>query len=169
MSIIDPTKIKEVASSLANLLADTYALSLQIKFCHWNCVTLDFYSLHLMLDAHYEIVYAQTDVVAERIRALNFIAPGDFSSYASRTVVPELKVLPATGELIVTALFQAYNLVVDRARDLANLATEANDAGTNTLVADIILEYEKIMWQLNVSAIPEISGELAVTEQAAVS
>jgi starvation-inducible DNA-binding protein len=169
MSVIAPNLIKEVASRLAILLADTYALQIQVQFCHWNCNTINFYSIHKLLDEHYEILSDQVDLVAERIRALNFIAPAGFDSFGKRTSIGELKVLPATPELVMSTLYQSHALLVDKTRDLCNFATEANDAGTNTLLADIILVHEKMMWMLSASAVAELEAEETADEPAATS
>jgi starvation-inducible DNA-binding protein len=73
----------EIAQGLSRLLADTYTLYLKTHNFHWNVKGPMFQTLHLMFEAQYTELAMAVDLVAERIRALDFPAPGLIANSAS--------------------------------------------------------------------------------------
>ncbi|MFM7325374.1 MAG: Dps family protein, partial [Nodosilinea sp.] len=67
---------QEIAAGLSKLLADTYTLYLKTHNFHWNVTGPMFQTLHLMFEAQYNELALAVDLIAERIRALGFPAPG---------------------------------------------------------------------------------------------
>jgi starvation-inducible DNA-binding protein len=65
------------------VLADTYTLYLKTHNFHWNVTGPMFQTLHLMFEAQYNELALAVDLVAERIRALGFPAPGTYKQFAS--------------------------------------------------------------------------------------
>src|SRR5262247_3859576 len=70
-----------IASGLSRLLADTYTLYLTTHNFHWNVTGPMFNTLHAMFEGHYTELAAAVDLIAERIRALGFPAPGSYKAY----------------------------------------------------------------------------------------
>jgi starvation-inducible DNA-binding protein len=75
---------QEIAEGLSKLLADTYTLYLKTHNFHWNVTGPMFQTLHLMFEAQYNELALAVDLVAERIRALGFPAPGTYQEFAQR-------------------------------------------------------------------------------------
>jgi starvation-inducible DNA-binding protein len=73
---------REIASGLSNLLADTYTLYLKTHNFHWNVTGPMFRTLHLMFEEQYNELALAVDLIAERIRALGFPAPGTYKEFA---------------------------------------------------------------------------------------
>ena len=67
-----------IANGLAHLLADSYSLYLKTHNFHWNVTGPMFSTLHLMFETHYTELSLAVDLIAERIRALGFVAPNSF-------------------------------------------------------------------------------------------
>jgi starvation-inducible DNA-binding protein len=67
----------EIAQGLSNLLADTYTLYLKTHNFHWNVTGPMFRTLHLMFEEQYTELALAVDIIAERIKALGFPAPGN--------------------------------------------------------------------------------------------
>ncbi len=67
---------KKIASGLSALLADSYTLYLMTHNFHWNVTGPMFNTLHTMFMAQYTEQWAALDIIAERIRALGYPAPG---------------------------------------------------------------------------------------------
>lgn len=67
---------KKIADGLSALLADSYTLYLMTHNFHWNVTGPQFNSLHNMFMTQYTEQWNALDVIAERIRALGFPAPG---------------------------------------------------------------------------------------------
>src|SRR5213083_3150732 len=86
---------KQIAEGLAKLLADTYTLYLKTHNFHWNVTGPMFQTLHMMFEAQYTELANAVDLIAERIRALGFPAPGSYSTYARLSSIKEEEGVPA--------------------------------------------------------------------------
>lgn len=73
---------KTIADGLSRLLADTYTLYLKTHNFHWNVTGPMFQTLHLMFETQYNELALAVDLIAERIRALGYPAPGTYSEYS---------------------------------------------------------------------------------------
>src|SRR5918992_429949 len=78
-----------IAEGLARLLADTSTLYFKAHGYHWNVTGPLFPALHALFEEQYRDLHGSTDVIAERIRALGFRAPGSYAELAKLTSVPE--------------------------------------------------------------------------------
>lgn len=80
---------KAIADGLSRLLADSYTLYLKTHNYHWNVTGPMFNTLHLMFEQQYTELAMAVDLIAERIRALGFPAPGSYKAYAALTSIEE--------------------------------------------------------------------------------
>jgi len=60
----------DIREHLSVILAETYMLTIRLNLYHWNVVGPLFKSIHDLTEDHYENLFAATDKVAKRIRAL---------------------------------------------------------------------------------------------------
>ena len=90
----------EVAKGLGHLLADTYTLYLKTHNFHWNVTGPMFQTLHLMFETQYNELALAVDLIAERIRALGYPAPGSYSDYAKLSSIKEAKGVPIAIKMI---------------------------------------------------------------------
>jgi starvation-inducible DNA-binding protein len=65
-----PEARRDVSAGLNLLLADMFALYFKTKNFHWHMSGPHFRDYHLMLDAQADLIFATTDVIAERVRKL---------------------------------------------------------------------------------------------------
>jgi starvation-inducible DNA-binding protein len=91
---------KEIADGLSRLLADTYSLYLKTHNFHWNVTGPMFQTLHLMFETQYSELALAVDLIAERIRALGFPAPGTYSDYAKLSSIEETPGVPKAQDMI---------------------------------------------------------------------
>src|SRR5574337_1304447 len=91
---------KKIAEGLSHLLADTYTLYLKTHNFHWNVTGPMFNTLHLMFETQYTELAMAVDLVAERIRALGFPAPGTYAQFARLTSIKEPEGVPNATEMI---------------------------------------------------------------------
>ena len=84
-----------IADGLSRLLADTYTLYLKTHNYHWNVTGPMFNTLHLMFEGQYTELALAVDMIAERIRALGFAAPGSYAAYAALSSIPEATDVPS--------------------------------------------------------------------------
>ena len=67
---------EKIVQGLSRVLADTYTLYLKTHNFHWNVEGPMFNTLHLMFMDQYTELWNALDLIAERIRALGYPAPG---------------------------------------------------------------------------------------------
>jgi starvation-inducible DNA-binding protein len=144
---IDEQSRKEIAEGLSRLLADTYSLYLKTHYFHWNVTGPMFSTLHLMFETQYTELALAVDLVAERIRALGFPAPGSYSDYARLTSIPETTNVPPANEMI-KLLVEGQEAVVRTARSIFPAADNAHDEPTADLLTQRMQIHEKTAWML---------------------
>ncbi|MCB0417631.1 MAG: DNA starvation/stationary phase protection protein [Bdellovibrionaceae bacterium] len=144
---IDEGKRKSLADGLGRVLADSYTLFLKTHNYHWNVKGPQFNSLHAMFEAQYTELFQAVDLIAERIRALGFSAPGSYAEFAKLTSIPEADKLPPA-EGMIRGLVEGNEAVIRTARELLPRAEESKDAVTADLLTQRIDHHEKTAWML---------------------
>ena len=144
---IDKESRKGIADGLSRLLADEYTLYLKTHNFHWNVTGPMFNTLHLMFETHYNESALAVDLVAERIRALGFPAPGTYKQYATLSSIEESEGVPEAMEM-VRLLVKGHEACARTARSLFPLAEEANDEPTADLLTQRLQVHEKTAWML---------------------
>ncbi|WP_184200119.1 Dps family protein [Chitinimonas taiwanensis] len=136
-----------IADGLSHLLADTYTLYLQTHNFHWNVTGPMFNSLHLMFETQYTELALGVDLIAERIRALGFPAPGTYAAFSKLSSVAEVEGVPPAKEMIAI-LLKGQETVVRTARGILPLVGEVNDESTADLLTQRLQVHEKTAWML---------------------
>jgi starvation-inducible DNA-binding protein len=137
----------EIAAGLSRLLADSYTLYLKTHNFHWNVKGPMFNTLHLMFETQYTEMALAVDLIAERIRALGFPAPGTYSEYAKLTTIPETAGVPKAEEMI-QLLVEGQESVVRTARSIFPLVDAAHDEPSADLLTQRMQLHEKNAWML---------------------
>ncbi len=137
----------KIVEGLSHLLADTYTLYLKTHNFHWNVKGPMFNTLHLMFEAQYNELALAVDLVAERIRALGYPAPGTYSEFAKLTSIPEPVGVPKAEEMIAQ-LVEGQEAVVRTARKMFPVVDAANDEPTADLLTQRMQVHEKTAWML---------------------
>lgn len=138
---------KKIAGGLSKLLADTYTLYLKTHNFHWNVTGPMFQTLHLMFETQYNELALAVDLVAERIRALGFPAPGTYSEYVKLSSIKETEGVPKAQDMI-KLLVEGQEAVVRTARSIFPTAEDAHDEATADLLTQRIQLHEKTAWML---------------------
>ena len=89
-----------IAEGLSRLLADTYTLYLKTHNFHWNVTGPMFNTLHVMFMQQYTEQWTALDLIAERIRALGFPAPGTYKEFAALASIKEVDGVPKAMEMV---------------------------------------------------------------------
>lgn len=138
---------REIADGLSRVLADSYTLYLKTHNYHWNVTGPMFQTLHLLFETQYTELALAVDLVAERIRALGFPAPGSYSDFARLTVIKELTGVPSAHEMIAD-LVAGQEAVTRTARSLFPVVDAAHDEPTADLLTQRMQVHEKNAWML---------------------
>lgn len=137
----------EIAQGLSRLLADTYSLYLKTHAFHWNVTGPMFQTLHLMFETQYNELALAVDLIAERIRALGFPAPGTYSEFGRLSSIAETAGVPKAVAMI-ELLVEGQEAVVRTARSLFPVVDRAMDEATADLLTQRIQLHEKTAWML---------------------
>jgi starvation-inducible DNA-binding protein len=137
----------EIAQGLSHLLADTYTLYLKTHNFHWNVTGPMFRTLHLMFEEQYNELALAVDLIAERIRALGFPAPGTYKEFAALSSIGEEEGVPSAEDMI-RKLVEGQEAVVRTARSLFATVDQANDEPTADLLTQRMQVHEKTAWML---------------------
>ena len=144
---IDEADRKEIVDGLSRLLADTYTLYLKTHNFHWNVTGPMFQTLHLMFETQYNELALAVDLIAERIRALGFPAPGTYSDFARLSSIEETPGVPSADEMI-RLLVAGQESVVRTARSVFPVTERVNDEPTADLLTQRMQIHEKTAWML---------------------
>lgn len=144
---IGESERQEIAQGLSRLLADTYTLYLKTHNFHWNVTGPMFQTLHLMFETQYTELALAVDLIAERIRALGFPAPGTYSEFSKLSSIEETSGVPKADEMI-RLLVAGQEAVARTARSIFPIADEANDEPTADLLTQRLQVHEKTAWML---------------------
>ena len=140
----------KIAAGLNHTLADTYALYLKTQTFHWNVMGPHFSGLHKMFEQQYQDLANAADLVAERIRALGFLAPGGLGVYAKLTAIKEIAGDP-TAEQMIAELIEGHQTIVKKTRFLLGLVETAKDEATMDILTHRLQVHEKAAWMLRSS------------------
>ncbi len=138
---------KQIADGLSKLLADTYTLYLKTHNFHWNVTGPMFQTLHLMFEQHYNELALAVDLIAERIRALGFPAPGTYQAFTRLSSIKEDEGIPSAQDMI-RLLVQGHEATASTARAVFPIASNANDQPTADVLTQRMQIHEKTSWML---------------------
>ena len=142
------TKDRErIAKGLSALLADSYTLYLMTHNFHWNVTGPQFNSLHTMFMNQYTEQWNALDLIAERIRALGFPAPGTYKEFVKLASIQEVEGVPKANDMI-RHLVAAQEATARTARRLFPVVDAANDQPTADVLTQRIDVHEKTAWML---------------------
>ncbi len=136
-----------IVDGLSRLLADSYTLYLMTHNFHWNVTGPMFNTLHLMFMGQYTEQWNALDLIAERIRALGFPAPGTYNAFVKLASIREVEGVPKALQM-VRLLVQAQEATARTARSLFPVVEQANDQPTMDLLTQRLDVHEKTAWML---------------------
>ncbi len=137
----------KIVKGLSALLADSYTLYLMTHNFHWNVKGPLFNSLHLMFMEQYTEQWNALDLIAERIRALGYPAPGTYREFVALASIKEVEGVPQATDM-VRHLVAAQEATARTARKLFPVVEAASDEPTADLLTQRLEVHEKTAWML---------------------
>jgi len=143
---------KKIADGLSHLLADSYILYLKTHNFHWNVTGPMFQTLHTMFMTQYTELWNSLDLIAERIRALGYPAPGSYKRFVELASITEEDGVPKAKDMIrqLVAGQEAVARTARTARQVFAVVDKANDQPTADLLTQRMEVHEKNAWMLRV-------------------
>ena len=139
--------METLISQLKTILGTNFALYLKAHGYHWNIEGPNFPQYHSFLDSFYTSVFAQTDDIAEHLRALNSYAPGSLARMLELADIQEATNIP-------DAIAMMRDLAADNDRYILHLragivaADGANEPAVGNFLQDLLAAHQKKGWML---------------------
>jgi starvation-inducible DNA-binding protein len=138
----------ELGAALNAILADCFALYLKTKSFHWHVSGPNFPDYHRMLDDQAGQIFAMTDPIAERVRKL-----GRQTLHSIGAISRSQRVLDNDAPFVpphemLAELRDDNRDLVRRLREVHELADEARDIATASLIENWVDESETRYWYL---------------------
>jgi starvation-inducible DNA-binding protein len=137
-----------VGASLNGFLSDTYVLLAKTQACHWNATGPNFFGLHKLTEAQYGELFASIDELAERVRALDVLAPSGLNAMLHLAKLEEAPDGPVSTVDAARMLAEDNATLAARASELAQEADDADDLATHDMLVKRIEVHEKAAWLL---------------------
>jgi len=143
-----PEQVKNLSGVLNALLADFFALYLKTKNFHWHMSGPHFRDYHLLLDDQGDQIFKATDDIAERVRKIGGETIRSIGHIArlQRIADNDYDFVPAHGML--EELTSDNKALVQSLRGAHEVASEANDYATTSMIEVWIDEAERRAWFL---------------------
>jgi len=145
---LDKSKADVLSSKLNVLLSDYQLFYQNLRGFHWNLKGRDFFELHLKFEELYNDAQIKIDEIAERILTLEATPLHSFDEYLKFS-----KIKAATnivdGKNGIEITLDNFQQILILEREVIELAGEAGDEGTLTLISDYISQTEKTVWMLS--------------------
>lgn len=145
---INREKAELLTHQLNNLLANYQVFYQNLRGLHWNIKGRSFFELHLKFEELYNDAVIKVDEIAERILTLEGEPYHTFSDYLKTAKISEEKGI-TDGINGIEVILANFTILILKEREILNLASDAYDEGTVSLMSDYISETEKTMWMLN--------------------
>ncbi len=134
-----------VAVKLNELLADYHIFYMNVRGFHWNIKGESFFVLHEKFEELYDDLFEKIDEIAERILTLGETPLHSYSAYAKVATIKETVDL-STAKDTVTSIVESFEILLNKEREILELAGTVDDEGTNALMSDYISQQEKLVW-----------------------
>ena len=147
-SDLDEQGREKVAEALNRLVSDAFALYIKTKNFHWHMSGRHFRDYHLLLDEQADQIFATIDPLAERVRKLGA------NTVRSVAHIAQLQRVKDNDEDFVTAPDMLKELEMENRkmaknmRDAHQIADDAEDVATASLLENYIDETERRTWFL---------------------
>lgn len=139
--------LKKSVQALQNTLTELQALQLQTKQAHWNVSGTLWYTLHELLQDHYEGVGKYADDVAERQLSVGASSDGRAITIVAASRLPEIPGGFLDDAQVIQFFTYQYETVGQRLHQRVN-DVEKVDPTTANLLQEVEHAIEKYQWQM---------------------
>ncbi len=144
---LEEKKVKKLATSLNELLANYHIHYQRCRGFHWNIKGTNFFELHARFELYYTDAINRIDLIAERILTLGQPPVSNFSDYLKTSQLKEMEYEIKDMEM-VTALIGDFQTLIDLERGIINGGDDMHDDATVDMMTEFIAFQEKIIWML---------------------
>jgi len=139
---------KRLSDNLQAVLVDLIELGIQGKQAHWNVVGTNFRDMHLQLDEIIAAARRLSDVVAERMRALEVLPDGRSETVTATTTLEKFPPDQVDTKETVKLVTDRLKAVAETARRVHDEVDEA-DPTTADILHQVIQTVEQYAWMVS--------------------
>jgi starvation-inducible DNA-binding protein len=136
---------RQLVENLQRILVDLIELHLQGKQAHWNVIGTNFRDLHLQLDELVDFAREGSDIIAERMRALDAVPDGRSDTVVATTSLPRFPANEHNTTEVVDRITTRIYATVETLRRVHD-AVDAEDPTTADVLHAQIDGLEKLAW-----------------------
>ena len=145
---INQEKAEELQNALNILLANFQMYYQNLRGFHWNIKGNNFFELHLKFEELYNDSQEKIDMIAERILTLGYQPLHTFKDYSKHSTIKAAKNVSKDTETM-KSIKKSLGVLLNIEREILNMADNAEDEGTNSMMSDFISEQEKTVWMIS--------------------
>ncbi len=134
---------------LNGLLADHVALYFKTKNFHWHVQGPQFRELHLLFDEQATAIFAQVDVIAERVRKQGGQTITSLGAMAKTASITDQDDATLDARAMIAELRDDNARLVESLKALKDVADKAGDNATDGLIDDWTDMAEERVWFLS--------------------
>jgi starvation-inducible DNA-binding protein len=138
----------DVASKLAQVLADVVTAKFILHGYHWNALGPDFGEMHEFFSTLYEDVSESIDPLAENILKVGFPAPYMLSDYVDLSAIREDRLDGSSTQFMLQSSLRIMERLYDCHLESFKLAESCDLQGLMDFLAARIDMYAKWKWQI---------------------
>jgi starvation-inducible DNA-binding protein len=139
--------MEQLIEQLKIILGTNFGLYFKAHTFHWNVEGPNFMEYHTFLGTFYEGVFANTDPIAEHIRALGSYAPTTLARMMELSKVQDLVAIPSP-LIMMSELAQDNDKYIMELRTGIALADAADEPAVGNFLQDILDAHQKHGWML---------------------
>ena len=138
----------KLIDKLNDLLANYEIFYQNTRGFHWNIKGPKFFELHVKFEELYTDLQVKIDEIAERVLTLGGTPIHTFAGYLK---ISDIKAVEnaTDGNVCVKHILDAFEILLNKEREILELSDEFDDEGTNAQASDYIREKEKLVWMYN--------------------
>ena len=139
--------MEQLIQQLKVILGTNFALYFKSHSFHWNIEGPNFNDYHTFLNVFYNAVWANTDLIAEKIRMLDAYAPTTLPRMLELSDIPDTENIP-NAIAMLTQLKQDNDRYIMHLRAGIVAADQAGEPAISNFLQDILDQHQKQAWML---------------------
>ena len=139
--------MEQLIQQLKVILGTNFALYFKSHTFHWNIEGPNFNDYHAFLKLFYNAVWANTDLIAEKIRMLDAYAPTTLPRMLELSDIEDTETIPSAIAMLSQLKLDNDTYIVHlRAGIVA--ADQADEPAISNFLQDILDQHQKQAWML---------------------
>ena len=139
--------MEQLIQQLKVILGTNFGLYFKSHTFHWNIEGPNFNDYHVFLNGLYNAIWANTDLIAEKIRMLDSYAPTTLSRMLELSDIPDTETIPSAISML-SQLKQDNDRMIIHLRAGIVAANQANEPAVSNFLQDLLDQHQKHAWML---------------------